>query len=78
LLRVLIRTGGPTLTRMRHREDGTPCPQRTPAPAWGDSMAISSNTDDLDPALDLTSQPLLLEALLAIDQGKAPEDALCG
>jgi hypothetical protein len=40
-------------------------------------MAVSSsNIGDLVPAVDLILQPLVLEALVAIDEGKALEDAL--
>ena len=36
----------------------------------------ASKIGDLGPAVDLILQPLLLEALVAIDSGKALEDAL--
>jgi hypothetical protein len=36
----------------------------------------ASKVGDLSPAVDLILQPLLLEALVAIDSGKALEDAL--
>ncbi len=36
----------------------------------------ASKVRDLRPAVDLILQPLLLEALVAIDSGKALEDAL--
>jgi hypothetical protein len=39
-------------------------------------MAGSSKSGDLGPAIDLIAQPLVLEALVAIDDGKALEDAL--
>ena len=39
-------------------------------------MAVSSKFDDLGPAIDLILQPLLLETLVATDEGKAREDAL--
>ena len=39
-------------------------------------MVASSTFDDLGPAVDLILQPLLVEALVAIDEGKALEDAL--
>jgi hypothetical protein len=39
-------------------------------------MALSGNVDDLTPAVDLILQPLLLEVLVIIDQGKSLEDAL--
>jgi len=38
-------------------------------------MAASSKVGDLTPAVDLILQPLLIEALTAIDEGKALEDA---
>jgi hypothetical protein len=39
-------------------------------------MAASPKVGDLAPAINLISQPLVLESLLAIDQGKPLEDAL--
>jgi hypothetical protein len=39
-------------------------------------MAVPPNIDDLAPAVELILQPLVLEALVAVDQGKALEDAL--
>lgn len=39
-------------------------------------MAASTKIGDLGPAVDLILQPLLLEVLVATDEGKAMEDAL--
>ena len=41
-------------------------------------MAIAPGSKDLARALDLILQPLLVEALVAIGEGKALEDALPG
>lgn len=39
-------------------------------------MAVPESTDDLTPAVELILQPLVVEALVAIDEGKALDDAL--
>jgi len=39
-------------------------------------VAVSPGSEDLAPALDLILQPLLVETLVAIGEGKAFEDAL--
>jgi hypothetical protein len=39
-------------------------------------MTVAPSIDDLTPAVDLIFQPLLVEALVAIDKGKALEGAL--
>lgn len=39
-------------------------------------MAVSPGSEDLAPALDLILQPLLVDTLVAIGEGKALEDAL--
>jgi hypothetical protein len=38
-------------------------------------MLASSKIGDLSPAINLITQPLVLESLQAVDEGKAPEDA---
>lgn len=42
----------------------------------GESVAVSPGSHDLEPALDLILQPLLIETLAAIGEGKALEEAL--